>query len=137
MEKRQNYQKIYSDYRRPRFSPPAYIFGIVWPILYILIIISYGIVVSKLMNGEISWIILIPFIINIVANLSYTYFQFKLQNFFLALIDILIVLITIIITMIVIWPYSHLVVYLQIPYLCWVSFAPYLQISIFTLNRKS
>lgn len=130
-----SYQKNYLDYKRPPLSPPSYLFGIVWPILYILIIISYGFVFYQVAEGNLGGAVAIPFIINLVANGLFTYFQFKLNNNFAATVDILIVLSTIIWTMIVVWPSYHWVMYMQIPYLIWVTFATYLQIGVTVLNR--
>lgn len=131
-----DYQKTYADYKRPPLSPPPYLFGIVWPILYILIIISYGFVFRETWRGNISGSLIIPFIINLIANGLFTYFQFKLKNNLLAALDIIVVLTTIIWTIILIWPLFHWVAYLQIPYLLWVAFATYLQIGVTLLNRK-
>ncbi|MFA6492689.1 MAG: TspO/MBR family protein [Patescibacteria group bacterium] len=125
----------YLDYQKPPLSPPAYLFGIVWPILYVLIAISYGFIFYEAKKGKIAWKLTIPFIINLIANFTYTYFQFGLKNYTLATIDILIVLVTIIITMILTWSRYKWVFYLQIPYLVWVSFATYLQIAVTVLNR--
>lgn len=131
-----DYKKTYIDYKRPPLSPPPYLFGVVWPILYILIIISYGFVFWQMAKGNIAGSLAVPFVVNLIANGMFTYFQFKLKNNFLAVIDILIVLATIIMTMILIWPHYHWVAYFQIPYLVWVVFATYLQIGVTVLNRK-
>ena len=125
----------YLGYHKPPLSPPAYLFGIVWPILYMLIIISYGFIFYQAWKGNFTWFMTIPFIINIVANILFTYFQFGLKNQTLATIDILIVLATIILTMVLTWSSYRWVFYLQIPYLLWVSFATYLQIAVAILNR--
>lgn len=125
----------YQNYKLPPLSPPGYLFGIVWPVLYTLIIISYGFIFYKAFKGEFSWKLTIPFAINIIANVIYTYLQFRLQNFTLAVIDILIILLTIILTMIFTWSKYRWVAYMQIPYLLWVSFATYLQIGVTLLNR--
>lgn len=133
MEK--NYQWTYMTYKRPKLAPPPYIFGLVWPGLYLLMIITYGFVLIQILAGNVPAWVGLPFLINLMANLIYTYFQFKLGDFRLALVDIVIVLVTIIMTMIVIWPYYLWVALWQIPYLLWVGFATYLQIMIYLLNR--
>ena len=131
-----DYQEIYKSYKRPPLAPPEWLFGVVWPCLYILIFISYGFVIWQWLHGNISFGIAIPFLINLFTNGLFTYFQFKLKNNMLASIDISIILITIILTMILIWPHYHWVFYLQIPYLIWVTFATYLQFAVTILNRK-
>jgi tryptophan-rich sensory protein len=132
-----DYQKTYTTYKRPPLSPPPYLFGIVWPVLYVLIAISYVFTFYQAAKANIPATLVIPFIINLVANGLFTYFQFKLKNNFYAALDIIIVLTTIILTMILIWPYYHWVAYFQIPYLAWVTFATYLQLAVTILNRKN
>jgi len=131
-----DYQSTYKNYKRPPLSPPPYLFGIVWPFLYILIAISYGFVFYQAVKANLPGLMIIPFIINLIFNILFTFFQFKLKNNFLAALDIVIVLATIILSMILIWPYYHWVLYLQIPYLVWVTFATYLQFGVTILNRK-
>ena len=78
--------------------------------------------------------IAIPFVLNIIFNLSFTYFQFGLKSNILAAIDILLVLGTLIWAMIAIYPHARWITYIQIPYLLWVSFATVLQSTITFLN---
>lgn len=125
----------YSSYIKPWFSPPPWIFGPVWSVLYVLIIISFGYVFLKVYQGEIPKWVALPFAINIIANLSFTPVQFGLNNLPLASLVILIVLASLIWSMWAIWQYAPIVTYMQIPYLLWVSFATVLQLSITYLNR--
>jgi tryptophan-rich sensory protein len=125
----------YQSLIKPQWAPEPSIFGIVWPILYVLIAISFGTVFYKLFKGQIPWMVALPFILNLIFNFSFTYFQFGLQNNLLAAIDILLVLGTIIWAMIVIYPHAHWITYIQIPYLLWVTFATVLQLTITFLNK--
>jgi benzodiazapine receptor len=123
----------YSQYIRPDWAPPSWVFGPVWTVLYILIAISFGYVFYRFAQGKIGWKIALPFFLNLVFNFSYTYFQFKLMNMTLATIDILLVLGTLIWAMRTAWK-KRWIVYMNIPYLLWVSFATALQLSIYFLN---
>jgi benzodiazapine receptor len=125
----------YSTLIRPSWSPPSWIFGPVWTFLYVLIAISFGKVLLMFIQKQISWVIILPFVLNLIFNFSFTYFQFGLQNNLLAAIDILLVLGTLIWAMIVIYPHASWIMYMQIPYLVWVSFATVLQLTITFLNR--
>lgn len=124
----------YSTLIKPTWSPPSWVFGPVWSVLYVLIAISFGKVCLLFIQKKIPFLILLPFILNLIFNFSFTYFQFGLKNNFLAGIDILLVLGTLIWAMIAIWPHARWVVYMNIPYLLWVSFATALQLSITFLN---
>lgn len=130
----QSYE-MYQTMIKPSWAPPGWLFGPVWTVLYVLIIISYGYVIWQVVQKQLSWTILIPFVINIIANVLFTYLRFTKNNLLLWLIDIAVVLITIIITMIVIWPHHTWVAYMQIPYLLRVCFATVLATSVFLLNR--
>ncbi|MFA6392742.1 MAG: TspO/MBR family protein [Candidatus Paceibacterota bacterium] len=125
----------YSQLVKPSWAPPAWLFGPVWSVLYILIAISFGRVFYLFFQKRISFIIVLPFILNLFFNLIFTYLQFKLKNNLLAAIDILLVLVTLIWAMLAIYPYSKWIAYIQTPYLIWVSFATILQLTITFLNR--
>ncbi len=125
----------YSTLIKPSFAPPAWLFGPAWTVLYILIAISFGYVFYMFLKKRISTKIVIPFALNIIFNIIFTPIQFGLQNNYLAAIDILLVLVTIIWFMKSIWPIKKWVVYINIPYLLWVSFATVLQLSVTWLNR--
>jgi len=122
---------------KPSWTPPAWIFGPVWSFLYVIIFISFGFVFYKTFTGKISWLIALPFILNLIFNFAFTPIQFVLKNNFLAMIDILLVLITLIwalVSILKIYPDFSWILYLNIPYLLWVLFATVLQITITYLN---
>jgi translocator protein len=125
----------YSQLIKPTWAPPSYLFGPVWTALYILIAISFGKVFLLFFQKKIPFLIILPFILNLLFNLTFTYFQFGLKSNTLAAIDILLVLGTLIWAMIVIYPHAHWITYIQIPYLLWVSFATVLQLTITFLNK--
>ena len=130
----ENYLK-YEDYLKPAWAPPSWLFGPVWSILYTIIFSTFGFVFYQALNKKIPAIVALPFILNLVFNFAFTYFQFGIRNFNLAAIDILLTLATIIWMFIAIWPYSKIVVYLNTPYLLWVTFATVLQLTITYLNK--
>ena len=125
----------YQNYIQPSWAPPSWLFGPVWSVLYLLIAISFGYVFYQIYQGVIPKVVAIPFILNLIFNFSFTYFQFNLQNNLLASIDIVLVWGTIIWFMVAIWPYLKWVALINVPYLAWVSFATVLQFTITYLNR--
>ena len=129
--------KTYNWYQtliRPSWAPPSWLFGPVWTVLYALIAVSFGTVFYRAYTGKISWIVALPFILNLVFNALFTPLQFGLNNNLLAAIDILLVLVTLIWALVAIWPHYRWIVYINIPYLLWVSFATVLQLTITYLN---
>ena len=126
----------YQDLIKPSFAPPAWVFGPVWSILYLLIFITYSNVFYLFLNKKIDIWVIIPFVLNLIFNFSFTYFQFGIKSNILASIDIILILLTIVWMFYVIWPINKNIVYLNIPYLFWVSFATIVQFSITYLNWK-
>jgi len=124
----------YGQLLKPEWAPPAWLFGPVWSVLYIIIAISFGAVLLMAFRKKIPFLIALPFIINLVANAAFSPLQFWLRSNPLALLDILVVLGTIIWGMKAIWPHAKWIAYAQIPYLLWVSFATTLQITITWMN---
>lgn len=125
----------YSTLIKPSWSPPSWIFGPVWTVLYAIIAVSFGTVFYKTFIGKLSWVVALPFVLNLIFNFAFTPLQFGLKNNGLASIDILLVLATLIWAMIAIWPHFRWVVYINIPYLFWVSFATILQLTITYINK--
>ena len=125
----------YSQLIKPVWAPPSWLFGPVWTFLYLLIAVSFGKVFLMFFQKKVPLIIILPFILNLIFNLAFTPLQFGLKNNFLATIDILLVLATLIWAMIAIYPYARWLTFIQLPYLFWVSFATILQLTITYLNK--
>jgi tryptophan-rich sensory protein len=125
----------YASLVKPSFAPPAWLFGPVWSVLYVIIAVTYLRIFYLAFQGVVSWMVALPFALNIVFNLAFSPIQFGLQNNYLAAADILLILGTLVWAIVSIWPYSHQLAYWQSPYLAWVSFATVLQLSVTWLNR--
>jgi tryptophan-rich sensory protein len=84
---------------------------------------------------EITLMVALPFLLNLIFNLAFTPLQFGLRSNLLTAVDILLVLVTLVWAMMAIYPHARWIAYIQIPYLLWVSFATVLQLTITYLNR--
>lgn len=124
----------YQSLIKPSWAPPAWLFGPVWTVLYAIIAISYGYAVYLYFAKKISFVVLLPFILNILFNLIFTPIQFGLRNNLLAGVDILLVLTTLIWALVVIYPHAKWVTFINAPYLLWVCFATVLQLTVTFLN---
>ncbi|WP_394757427.1 TspO/MBR family protein [Rhodoferax sp.] len=127
----------YSQLIKPTWAPPSWIFGPVWSVLYAIIAVTYGTVFYKAFAGKLSWMVALPFALNLIFNLAFTPIQFGLKNNLLATLDILLVVGTLIWAFVAVWrasPDLRWVVYANIPYLLWGTFATLLQITITYLN---
>lgn len=126
----------YQSLIKPEWAPPAWLFGPVWTVLYAIIIISFGWVLYQAWQGKLPWLVVLPFVLNIIFNLLFTPLQFGLQNNVLAAVDILLVLGTLIWAGVAIYPHLSWVALVNVPYFLWVSFATVLQLTITYLNWK-
>lgn len=127
----------YSQLIKPTWAPPGWIFGPVWTVLYAIIVVTFGTVFYKAFTGKISWMVALPFALNLIFNLAFTPIQFGLKNNLLATLDILLVVGTLIWALVAVWhasPDLRWVVYANVPYLLWGLFATGLQLTITYLN---
>jgi len=123
--------KEYNKLNKSKIMPPNYIFSIIWPILYLLIGISYYYGINT--NSYYNYII--P-IIGLIINYSYTPIFLKLDNLILAFIIVLLTLVFAIITFIQFYYFNKISSYLLIPYILWLIFASYLSYDIYIINKK-
>jgi benzodiazapine receptor len=124
----------YNGLAKPSWTPAPATIGLIWQILYPIILVSFGFVFVQAFRGKLPSLVALPFAINLVANLIFTPIQFGMRNLPLALVDILIVWATIIWMMISIWSHYRWVAVAQGPYFVWVSIATVLQLSITAMN---
>jgi tryptophan-rich sensory protein len=129
-------QTWYQNLLKPSWAPPSWLFGPVWTALYAIIAASFGAAGFMFFKGRISFLVLLPFIFNLIFNFAFTPIQFGLKNNLLAAVDILLVLVTLIWAMVAIYPHARWIALVNVPYLLWVLFATVLQLTITWLNWK-
>ena len=125
----------YNSLAKPAWTPEPAFIGLMWQIIYPIIIVTFGFVFVQAARKKIPGPVVIPFLVNLVANLIFTPIQFGLRNLTLASIDILVVWGSIIWLVVAIWKYHRWIALAQAPYLAWVSTATVLQLSISWMNR--
>ena len=130
-----SWKEWYDSLVKPAWTPEPGTIGLVWQILYPLILVSFGYVFVQAVRGRLPWVVALPFVVNLVANLAFTPIQFGLRNLDLAALDIVVVWLTIPWMMVAIWNHHGWVAVAQIPYFVWVSIASVLQLSITWWNR--
>ena len=123
----------YASLNRPFFSPPNWVFGPVWTSLYILLGISFFLIwkeeASKVRDLAI-WVFSIQMLLNFAW--SFLFFYFNLIG--VALIEIILLWISIASMIYLFYKIKPLAAYLNIPYLLWVSFATILNAGYYFLN---
>ncbi len=129
------WREWYDGLIKPSWTPEPSTIGLIWQILYPIILVTFGFVFVQAIRKKLRWQVAVPFAINLVANILFTPIQFGMRNLPLAAADILIVLVTIPVMMLVTWRHHRWVAVAQVPYLVWVSLATTLQLSITWWNR--
>ncbi|HEY4310773.1 MAG TPA: TspO/MBR family protein [Pirellulales bacterium] len=124
----------YNELHKPSWTPAPATIGLIWQIIYPIILVTFGFVFVQALRGRIGWFVALPFAINLVANLLFTPIQFGTRSLPLATVDILIVWTTIIWMAAAIWTHYRWVAVAQVPYFVWVSLATTLQLSITAMN---
>lgn len=123
----------YVSINKPSFNPPNYLFGPVWTTLYILMGISFYMILQTASHDMRKKAVNI-FSIQLLLNFcwSFIFFNFQLPGF--AFAEIIIMWISILTMIIIFYKINKTAALLQIPYLMWVSFASVLNGSIWYLN---
>ncbi len=125
---------FYKEIVRPPFSPPGWIFPIVWIILYALMGISaYFIYTSKATVRQKNFALAV-YGIQLVVNFLWSIVFFRLEMVGLSVIIILLLLLLIVVMICVFYRIRPVAAYLNIPYLLWTAFASYLNIGVLILN---
>lgn len=120
----------YESLVKPSWTPEPATIGLIWRVLYPVILITFGWVFVQTARGRMPRRVAVPFAVNLVANLVFTPIQFGLRNLTLAAVDILIVWGTILWMMVAVWKPARWIAVAQIPYFVWVSLATVLQLAI-------
>jgi len=130
-----NNMDIYDKYNLPVLSPPSIIFPIVWTILYTLMGISaYLIFVSNADRNQKANALFL-YGLQLFINFFWTIIFFNLEMLFFAFLWIILLWIVVFLMISSFLKINKLAGILQIPYLIWITFATYLNIGIYILNR--
>lgn len=117
-----NVNSDWYDSVRPALTPPAFVFPIVWNILFFLIALSLyfaWMASGKKEKKKVAFV----FGFNLFLNALWSVFYFGMRNPLYAFVDLILIWITIVAMMIVVWRIEKKSFWLLVPYFLWVSFA--------------
>ncbi len=120
----------YSQIIQPSFSPPSWVFGPVWTTLYFLMSLAIWLFWINFKNKKVLYIYLVHIFFNAIWSIIF----FGFHQIFLALLNLIIILIFIIWLMNIYYKTYRLSFLLMLPYLIWSTYALILNGSIFYLN---
>ncbi len=122
----------YQALEKSSLTPPNIVFPIVWNILFLLMGLAAWRIWERHSQGK--NLALLLFIIQLALNILWSFLFFGLQRPDIALIEIVVLWAAILATMIAFFKIDKLAGVLLLPYIGWVSFAIYLNYSIYNLN---
>ena len=124
----------YRQLTKPSWQPPDWLFGPVWTTIYALVVVA-GVRAWRLADGTVQreWLIVL-FASNGFVNVLWSLLFFRLQRPDWALMEVGVLWSSVLALTIVVWRRDRLGGALLLPYLLWVSFASFLNLTIVELN---
>jgi len=126
---------IYNNLTLPPLSPPSIVFPIVWTILYILMGISAYLIYVSDASKESKKNALTIYAIQLLMNFAWSIIFFNLNAYLISFVWLVGLWMMIVLMIISFYKINKTAAYLHIPYLIWVTFAGYLNLSIYLLNK--
>jgi benzodiazapine receptor len=125
----------YEDLRKPSWSPPNWVFGPAWTLILALAAWSGVLAWTSAADTPSQLLIVVLFGINVALHMLWSplFFAFKRPDW--ALIEVAFLWLSIAVLMLGVGQFSALAVWLLLPYLLWVAFAAYLNLTIVRLNK--
>ncbi len=123
--------EIFQSLNKPALAPPSWLFPVAWTILYILMgVASYLVLVSEKPYHKALDI----YGVQLAFNYLWPVFFFTLQAYLFSFIWLVLLWLLILAATVMFYRISKPAGYLMLPYLLWVTFAGYLNLSIYLLN---
>ncbi len=130
-----NNMDLYDTITQPPLSPPAILFPIVWTILYVLMGIGSALVYNSNSTEQDKTGALVVYVLQLIFNFFWSILFFNKRAFLTSFVWLLILWVLIIVMIVRFRKVNKTAAWLQLPYLLWVTFAGYLNLAIYLLNR--
>lgn len=125
----------YYALKKPSWQPPDWLFGPAWTVILSLTSIAIYLGWSGAPDANSRALVIAVAVANGIANLAWSPLFFKLRRPDWALWEVPLLWLSIVAMMVVLAPISWVASLLLVPYLAWVSFATFLNLTIVRLNR--
>lgn len=127
-----NNMDLYSQINKPPLSPPSWLFPVAWTVLYILM----GISLYLVWNGEKSngKNLFLVFGIQLFLNFIWPIIFFNFRAYLIAFVILIFLWVASLLMIVLFYQNKRVSAFLQIPYILWLTFAAYLNFSVYVLN---
>ena len=127
---------LYESVTRPPLSPPSILFFIVWTILYAVMGIAAALVsTASYTKQNKKQNALFTYYTSLFVNFAWSPLFFNCRAFLFSFLWLVLLEVLIIKTILEYSEISKLAAYSQIPYALWVTFAGYLNLAVYILNK--
>lgn len=120
----------YASLAKPEWNPPSWLFGPVWTVLYFV----NAVAAWRVWRTGHSKVAIVAWFLHLIPNALWSYFFFGLHRIDWALIDIILLNFAIVAVIALFYRRDKVAGLLMLPYLAWVSFAGFLNWTLFSLN---
>ncbi len=120
----------YGSLIKPDWNPPSWLFAPVWTVLYL----ANAIAVWRVWRRQPKDLAIIAWFLHLIPNALWSYFFFGLHRLDWALVDIILLNLAIVAVVALFYRRDKIAGWLMLPYLAWVSFAGFLNWTLFSLN---
>lgn len=124
----------YENFNKPAFSPPGFVFPVVWTFLFFLMAVAAYRIWLAGKSGEDIKKALVLYGIQLHFNFLWSLVFFRYRLYAIAFLELLVLLVFILLTTFEFYKTDKTAAYLMIPYIAWVSFAGVLNYTIWMLN---
>lgn len=124
----------FDNLNKPSWNPPAYLFGPVWTLLYLLMGVSLWLIWKSEAPSQQKRSAIMIFSFQLFLNFWWSILFFKLHSPLMALVDIVLMVIAILFTIFRFASISCSAAWLLVPYISWVCFATLLNYTIWAMN---
>jgi benzodiazapine receptor len=125
---------FYGQLSQPSWAPPAWLFGPMWTVLYVLMAVAAWLVWRAHGFGG-ARMALSLFAVQLVANALWSWLFFVLRRGALSMAEIVVLWLLILATILAFWPLHRLAAVMLLPYLVWVGVASALTWWLWRANR--
>lgn len=124
---------FYAELAQPDWAPPGALFGPVWALLYSMMAVSAWLIWQRRAVQPVRTALAV-FVLQLIVNALWSWLFFAWKLGALSFLDIILLLVSIVVTAVLFWRIRPLAGLLLVPYLVWVAFASALNYSIWQLN---
>ena len=126
---------VFDAVSKPPLSPPAILFPIVWTVLYTVMGIGYYLVITSESSADDIAKAARAYGLQLAVNFLWPTFFFNFQWYLFSFLWLILLWILVLVMIYRFWKISKPAALINVPYLIWLTFAAYLNLGIYILNR--